>query len=107
MKIEKVEKLVANSYDKTEYVIHIRNLKLVLNNVLFLKQVHIVIKFNQKAWLKPYIDMTTDLKKKAKNNFGKDFFKLMNNPVFGNRKKDNYLMSEPNYLTAKFFTENL
>ena len=66
MKIEKVEKLVANSYDKTEYVIHIRNLKLVLNNVLFLKQVHIVIKFNQKAWLKPSIDMTTDLKKKQK-----------------------------------------
>ena len=66
MKIEKVEKLVANLHDKTEYVIHIRNLKQALNHGLVLKKVHRVIKFNQNAWLKPYIDMNTDLKEKQK-----------------------------------------
>ena len=82
MKIEKVEKLVANLHDKTEYVIHIRNLKQALNHRLILKKVHRVIKFNQNAWLKPYIDMNTGLRKKAKNYFEKEFFKLMNNAVF-------------------------
>ena len=82
MKIEKVEKLVANLHDKTEYVIHIRNLKQALNHRLVLKKVHRVIKFNQNAWLKPYIDMNTGLRKTAKNYFEKDFLKLMNNAVF-------------------------
>ena len=53
MKIEKVEKLVANLHDKNEYVIHIRNLKQALNNVLLFKKLHRVIKFNQNAWIKP------------------------------------------------------
>ena len=83
MKIEKVEKLVANLHDKTEYVIHIRNLKQALNHGLILKKVHRVIKFNQKPGLKPYIDMNTKLRQKPKNNFQKDFFKLINNVVFG------------------------
>ena len=72
-KIEKVEKLVANLHDKTEYVIHIRNLKQALNHGLVLKKVHRVIKFNQNAWLKPYIDMNTDLRKNTKNDFEKVF----------------------------------
>ena len=55
--------------DKKEYVIHVRNLKRSLNQGLFLKKVHKVIKFNQKAWLKRYIDMNTELRKKAKNGF--------------------------------------
>ena len=62
-KIEKVEKFVANLHDKTEYVIHIRNLKQALNHGLVLKKVHRVIKFNQNAWLKPYINLNTDLRK--------------------------------------------
>ena len=74
MKIEKVEKFLANLHDKTECVIHIKNLKEALNHRLVLKKVHKVIKFNQNAWLKPYIDMNTDLRKKAKNDFAKDFF---------------------------------
>ena len=79
MKIEINEKLVANLDDKTEYVIHIRNLKQVLNHGLVLEKVHRIIKFSLKAWLKSYIDMNTDLRKKAMK---KTFFKLMNDSVF-------------------------
>ena len=64
MKIEKFEKLVANLHDETEYFIHIRNLKQALNDRLVSKKVHRINKFNQNAWLKPYIDKNTDLKKK-------------------------------------------
>ena len=83
MKIEKVKTLLTNLHDKNEYVIHIRNSKQAVNHGLILKKVHRVIKFNQNAWLKPYIDMNTTLGQKAKNNFEKDFFKLMNNAAFG------------------------
>ena len=69
MKIEKVEQLVANSHYKTGFVIHIRNLKQVLNNRLVLKIVDRVIKFDKNAWLKPYVDMNADLRKRAKNDF--------------------------------------
>ena len=63
-------------------VIHIRNLRQTLNNILVLKKVHKVIKFNRSAWLKPYIDRNTDLRKRAKNDFEKVVFQLMHNAVF-------------------------
>ena len=69
MKTEKVEKLVVNWHDKKEYVTHIRNLDKALNHRLVLKKVHRVIKFNEEAWLKPYIEMNTELRKKATNDF--------------------------------------
>ena len=68
MKTGKVEKLVADLHDKNGYVIYIRNLKEPLNQELVLKKVDKVIKFNQNAWLKPYVDMNTDLRKRAKND---------------------------------------
>ena len=74
MKIEKVEKLVANLHDETEYVVHIRNLKQSLNHVLVLKKFYKPIEFNQNAWLKSCIDMNADLRKKAKNDFEKYIF---------------------------------
>ena len=71
MKIEKVEKLVANLHNKTEDVIHITNLKQALNHELALKIVHRAIKFNQNARLKPYIELNIDQRKKATNGFEK------------------------------------
>ena len=72
-----------NLYSKSNYDIHIRSLKQALNHGLILKKFRRVIQFNQETWLKPYIDMNTELRKQAKNAFEKDFFKLMNNSVFG------------------------
>ena len=84
MKIEKkVEKLVTNLLDKTEYVIYIRNLKQALNHGLIFKKVHRVIKFNQKDRVKPYIDMNIKLRHKPKSYFEKEFFMLMNNAACG------------------------
>ena len=73
-KLEKIEKLVCSIEDKKKYVVHISALKHVLNHGLTLKKVHRVIQFNQKAWLKSYIDMNTKLRKEAKNDFEKRFF---------------------------------
>ena len=74
MKIEKVKKLVANLCDKTEYVIQTRNLKQALNHGLVLKKLHRIVKFKQKALLKCYIDMKTDLRKKEKHDVEIFFF---------------------------------
>ena len=81
-----------------------------------MEKVHRVIKFNEKAWLKPYIDMNSKVKQKGKNNFETDFFKLINNAVFGKtmenvrkhrdfklvttERRRNYLASESNYHSA-------
>ena len=117
------KKFVCNIQNKENYVVHIKASKQALNHRLILKKVHRVIQFNQKAWLKPYIDMNTKLRKEAKNEFGKCFFKLMNNAAFGKttknvrkhrdiklvttNKRRNKLVSEPNYHTVKFFSGNM
>ena len=84
---------------------------------------HILIKFNQRAWLKQYIDINTYLRKKVRNNFKKDLFKLMGTLVFDKtmenegkprdikfvttEKRKNYLVSESNNYTTKTFSEYL
>ena len=83
MKINKHDKLVCVLYNKKRYVAHIRNIKQALNHGLKLQKVRKVIAFYQEAWLKPYIDMNTELRKEAENDFEKDFYKLMSNAVFG------------------------
>ena len=70
---------MCNLHSKNNYVIHIRSLKQAFKHGLILKKVHRVIQFNQEAWLKPYIDINTELRKQAKNDFEKNFYKLMNN----------------------------
>ena len=83
MKINGVEKLVPNLYDKRNYVIHIQPLNQALKRGLILERVHQVIEIDQSAWMKPYIYFNTQLRTKATNDFEKDFLKLMNDAVFG------------------------
>ena len=71
--LDKVEKIVTNLCDENEYVVYIRFLKQALNHGLSLKKIHKVVKFNQKAWLEPYIKINPDLRKIAKNDFEKIF----------------------------------
>ena len=80
---KKNTKLVPHLMDKDIYCIHYRNLKYIVGHGVKIKKVHNIISFNQKAWLKKYIDFNTEKRKQAKNEFEKDFFKLMNNSVFG------------------------
>ena len=123
MKINKSSKLLCNLDDKNNNVVHIKALKQALNHGLILKKVHRVIQFNQEAWLKEYINDNIIERKKAKNDFEKDFFKLINNSDFGKTmehvrkhrdirliatdKRRNQLISEPNYHAAKYYSENL
>ena len=123
IKIDKCKKLVCDLHNKKKYVVHIKSLKQELNHGLKLKRVHRIIEFSQKAWLKPYNDMNTELRKLAKDDFEKGLFKLMNNAVFGKTmenirkhrdiklvttdKKRNKLVSEPNYHTMNYISEDL
>ena len=83
MKTNKFEKLIPNLFDTKKYVIHIRALNQAFVHGLVLEKVHRVIEFDQSPWLKSYIDFNTKLGMDAKNDFERDFFKLMNNSVFG------------------------
>ena len=83
MKINGVEKLVPNLYYKCKYVTHIKALKQAIDHGLVLERIHRCIEFKQSAWMKEYIDFNTRLRTAAKNDFEKDFYKLMNNSVFG------------------------
>ena len=119
-----VEKLIPNLRDKTKYVIHYKNLIQCLKAGLKLKKIHEGIKFIESEWMKPYIEMNTNLRTQAKNNFEKDFYKLMNNSVFGKtmeniRNRVNVklvnteeelkkLVAKPNLKSPpKIFSENL
>ena len=77
------EKLVPNLMNKRGYVVDIRNLKYYVEKGLRVTNIHSVITFNQSKWMKSYIDFNTEKRKQAKNDFEKDFFKLMYNSCFG------------------------
>ena len=123
MKINKCDKLICNLYDKNNYVFHIGLLKQALKHGLIFKKVHIVISFNQEAWMKDYIIANIEERKKADSEFKKKIYKLMCNAIFGKSmeqvrnhrkmrlvttdKKRCQLVSEPNYHTTKRFSEDL
>ena len=123
MKINKCTKLACNVQDKENYPVHVLTLKQALNHGLKLTKVHRVAEFTQEDWLKPYIDMNTKLRKNAKNDLEKDFFKLMKNLVFGKTmdnvrnhrdirvvtsdKRRSILASEPNYHSSKYISKDL
>ena len=118
-----VEKLLPNLKNKEKYVIHYKNLKQYLSLGLRLTRIRRGIKFEESEWLKPFIDMNTKLRTKAKNDFEKDFFKLMNNAVFGktienirkrvdvklvnDRVKARKLVAKPNFNHLNIFCEEL
>ena len=122
MKINKCDQLVCNVQDKENYIIHMSALKQALNQGLKLTEIHRVIEYRQEEWLKPYIEMNTKLRMQAKNDFEKDFFKLMNNAVFGKAmenvrnhkdikilttsKRRSILASEPNYHSTKYISKD-
>ena len=119
----KVEKLVPNLNNKTKYVVHHETLKLYLSFGLKLTKIHRAITFQESNWLAEYINMNTSLRTKAKNDFEKDFFKLMNNSVFGKtmenirnrvdvrlvngKEKALRLIAKPNFHAISIFSENL
>ena len=118
-----VHKLIPTLKNKQKYVLHYRNLQLYMDLGLKITKVHRVLKFDQSPWLKQYIDFNTEKRKNAKNSFEKDFFKLMNNSVFGKtmeniRKRIDVRLvtdskklikwaSKPTYVSSKIFNENL
>ena len=118
-----VTKLIPNFNNKERYVVHYEALKLYVKYGLKITKIHRGITFQESAWLKDYIDMNTRLRMKSKNNFESNFFKLMNNSVFGKtienirkrtdiklvtteREVEKYIY-KPNYTHRTTFSDNL
>ena len=121
--VNKVSKLIPNLGNKKKYVLHYENLKQYLKLGLKLTYIHRGIKFKESPWLEKYISLNTKLRTEAKNDFEKDFFKLMDNAVFGktmenirnrvdiklvnNKKQAEKLSAKPNFKHCNIFSEDL
>ena len=105
-KLKGNDKLICSFLPKRLYVVHYKNLKQYLQEGMILKKVHRGIKFYQSPWMESYIRKNTDLRKSASNAIEKDFFKLMNNSVFGKtieniRKRQNVILVDNRKLALK------
>ncbi|CAB4019693.1 uncharacterized transposon-derived, partial [Paramuricea clavata] len=123
IEVNKVKKLIPNLNDKKNYVLHYRNLKLYLELGLKLTKVHRGVKFEESPWLAKYIQLNTNLRTKGATDFEKNFFKLMNNSVFGKTMENvrnrvnvklvtaeeqlNKLAKKSYFKSVNIFTENL
>ena len=123
MNVNGVEKLISHFKPRKNYVVHYRNLRQYLEMGMRITAVHRGISFEQSPWMEPYIRKNTELRKAADNSFEKDFFKLMNNSVFGktienirkrqniklvdNRKTALKLSKKPNFERVTIFDKNL
>ena len=121
-KVKNVEKLFCDFIPKKNYVVHYKNLQQYLKMGIEITAVHRGLSFYQSAWMEPYIRKNTELRKKAANSFEKDFFKLMNNSVFGktienirkrqkielvdNCKRALKLVNKPNFQRATIFDKH-
>ena len=119
MKFKTSIKLQIN-FEKSLLLIYIKKFKTSIKLRINFEKVHRLIRFNQDEWMKPYIEMNSKIRQKAKNNFENDFFNSINLAVFEKtmenvrkhrdiklvtiERRRNYLVSEPNYHTTKFFT---
>ena len=83
IKVGHVKKLIPNLGNKTNYVLHYRNLQLYLSLGMKLTKIHRVLKFKQSDWMKKYIDFNTEKRTNAAHSFEKDPFKLLINSVYG------------------------
>ena len=104
-----VEKLISHFKPRKHYVVHYRSLRQCLELVMRVTAVHRGLIFNQSPWIEPYIRKNTELRMTAANSFEKDFFKLMNNSVFGKtieniRKRQNILLVDDRSKAAKLTT---
>lgn len=105
----KQKKLLTTLFDKKKYVIHYRALKQALKHGMVLDKIHRAVQFKQEPWLAKYVNLNTEKRTQAKNEFEKMFFKLMVNAVFGEyclgKKYFNELLTKfSNYIT--FYREN-
>jgi hypothetical protein len=123
VEIDGVTKLIPTLRGKSKYVVHYRSLKQYLRLGLRLVKVHRVLEFDQSPWMKSYIDLNTEMRKRASNDFDRNFYKLMNNSVFGKtmenirkridvrmvktREQCQRLLNKPNCHSFKIFTQNL